>query len=161
MVRTLLSIAVVLLVLWVAVKLVLGVVGAAFHLLLVGGVLVGLYALVRAGAERRTLAPARGAWGRSLGACFDRAPEVTETVGVATWPDPRRRTPEVCRRGRGSGARRKDSSLTRIDHPVRDARGHRDASAKSPRASKNVVTALTAPLLVKYGYLGGKETSKC
>ena len=26
---------------------------------------------------------------------------------------------------------------------------------------KNVVTALTAPLLVKYGYLGRKETSKC
>ena len=26
---------------------------------------------------------------------------------------------------------------------------------------KNVVTALTAPLLVKYGYLGGRETSKC
>jgi hypothetical protein len=31
---------------------------------------------------------------------------------------------------------------------------------KMRRADKNVVTALTAPLLLKYGYLGTKETSK-
>ena len=53
MVRTLLSVAVVLLVLWVAVKLVFGIVGAVFHLLLVAAVLVGLYALIKAGAKRR------------------------------------------------------------------------------------------------------------
>lgn len=53
MVRTLLSIAVVLVVLWVLVKLVFGIVGAVFHLLLVAAVLVGLYALIKAGAERR------------------------------------------------------------------------------------------------------------
>lgn len=53
MVRTLLSIAVVLVVLWVLAKLVFGIVGAVFHLLLVAAVLVGLYALIKAGAERR------------------------------------------------------------------------------------------------------------
>jgi len=53
MVRTFLSIAIVLLVLWVVVKVVFGIVGAVFHLLLVAAVLVGLYALVKAGAERR------------------------------------------------------------------------------------------------------------
>ena len=53
MVRTLLSIAVVLVVLWVVVKVVFGIVGAVFHLLLVAAVLVGLYALIKAGAERR------------------------------------------------------------------------------------------------------------
>ena len=37
---------------WVAVKLVCGIVGAVFHLLLVAAVGVGLYALIRAGAER-------------------------------------------------------------------------------------------------------------
>ena len=54
MVRTLLSIAVVLVVLWVVVKLVFGILGAVFHLLLVAAVLVGLYALIKAGTERRT-----------------------------------------------------------------------------------------------------------
>ena len=54
MVRVLLSIAVVLAVLWVVIKLVFGIVGAAFHLLLAVAVLVGLYALVRAASERRT-----------------------------------------------------------------------------------------------------------
>ncbi len=54
MVRVLLGIVVVLVVLWVVVKLVFGIVGAAFHLLLVAAVLVGLYALIRAGAARRT-----------------------------------------------------------------------------------------------------------
>ena len=40
-------------VLWVVVKVVFGIVGAAFHLLLVAAVLVSLYALIKAGAERR------------------------------------------------------------------------------------------------------------
>ena len=52
MVRGLLSIVVVLVVLWVVVKLIFGIVGAVFHLLLVAAVLVGLYALIKAGAER-------------------------------------------------------------------------------------------------------------
>ena len=54
MVRGLLSIVVVLVVLWVVVKLIFGIVGAVFHLLLVAAVGVGLYALVKAGAVRRT-----------------------------------------------------------------------------------------------------------
>ena len=49
----LLGVAVVLLVPWVVVKPVFGIVGAAFHLLLIAAVLVGLYALARAGAVRR------------------------------------------------------------------------------------------------------------
>ena len=47
------SIAAVLLVLWVVVKLVFGIVGAVFHLLLLAAVLIGLYALIKAGAMRR------------------------------------------------------------------------------------------------------------
>ncbi|MDP9439616.1 MAG: hypothetical protein M3P49_12900 [Actinomycetota bacterium] len=54
MISVLLGIAVVLLVLWVVVRLVFGVVGAVFHLLLVAAVLVGLYAIIRAGVARRT-----------------------------------------------------------------------------------------------------------
>ena len=53
MVRALLSIVVVLVVLWVLVKLIFGIVGAVFHLLLVAAVVVGLYALIKAGASRR------------------------------------------------------------------------------------------------------------
>jgi hypothetical protein len=53
MVRALLSIVVVLVVLWVLVKLVFGIVGAVFHLLLAAAVVVGLYALIKAGASRR------------------------------------------------------------------------------------------------------------
>lgn len=53
MVRALLGIVVVLVVLWVLVKLVFGIVGAVFHLLLVAAVVVGLYALIKAGASRR------------------------------------------------------------------------------------------------------------
>lgn len=45
MVRTLLGIVVVLVVLWVLVKLVFGIVGAVFHLLLAAAVVVSLYAL--------------------------------------------------------------------------------------------------------------------
>lgn len=44
---------VVLVVLWVLVKLVFGIVGAVFHLLLVAAVAVGLYVLIKAGASRR------------------------------------------------------------------------------------------------------------
>lgn len=51
MVRALLSIVVVLVVLWVLVKLVFGIVGAVFHLLLAAAVVVGL--LVRVGATNR------------------------------------------------------------------------------------------------------------
>lgn len=54
MLRALLGIVVMLAALWVVVKLVLGVVEAAFHLLLVAAVLVGLYALVKTAASRRT-----------------------------------------------------------------------------------------------------------
>ena len=54
MVRGLLGAVVVLVVLWVVVKLVFGIVGAVFHLLLVAAVLVGLYALIKFGTERRT-----------------------------------------------------------------------------------------------------------
>lgn len=53
MVRALLGIVVVLVVLWVLLKLVFGIVGAVFHLLLVAAVVVGLYALIKAGASRR------------------------------------------------------------------------------------------------------------
>ncbi len=53
-VRVLLGVAIALLAVWVLVKLVFGVVGAVFHLLLVAAVLVGLYALIKAGASRRT-----------------------------------------------------------------------------------------------------------
>jgi len=54
MLRALLGIVVMLAALWGVVKLVLGVVEAAFHLLLVAAVLVGLYALVKTAASRRT-----------------------------------------------------------------------------------------------------------
>ncbi|MDQ4105754.1 MAG: DUF5670 family protein [Actinomycetota bacterium] len=53
MVRSLLHIVVVLVVLWVLIKLVFDIVGAVFHLLLVAAVVVGLYALIKAGAYRR------------------------------------------------------------------------------------------------------------
>jgi len=48
------GIVILLVVLWVLVKLVFGIAGALFHLLLVVAVLVGLYALIKAGASRRT-----------------------------------------------------------------------------------------------------------
>ncbi len=48
------SIVILLVVLWVVVKLVLGIVGRLFHLLLIAAVLVILYKLIRAGAARRT-----------------------------------------------------------------------------------------------------------
>ncbi len=48
------SIVILLVVLWVVVKLVLGIVGGLFHLLLIAAVLVILYKLIRAGAARRT-----------------------------------------------------------------------------------------------------------
>lgn len=47
------GIIIVLVVLWVLVKLVFGIVGAVFHLLLAAAVIVGLYALIKAGAARR------------------------------------------------------------------------------------------------------------
>lgn len=47
------GIVLVLVVLWVLVKLVFGVAGALLHLLLVAAVVVGVYALVKAGAARR------------------------------------------------------------------------------------------------------------
>ena len=53
MVGFLWGLAVALLVAWVVVKLVLGIDGAALHLLLAVAVLVALYALVRTGASRR------------------------------------------------------------------------------------------------------------
>ena len=43
-----------LVVIWVGVKLVLGIAGAALHLLLVVAVLLVLYNLIRAGASRRS-----------------------------------------------------------------------------------------------------------
>lgn len=48
------GIVILLVVLWVVVKLVFGIVGAVFHLLLVAAVLVILYKLIEAGAARRT-----------------------------------------------------------------------------------------------------------
>ncbi len=48
------GIVILLVVLWVVVKLVLGIVGGLFHLLLIAAVLVILYKLIRAGAARRT-----------------------------------------------------------------------------------------------------------
>lgn len=47
------GIAIALLVLWVVAKLVLGIAGALFHLLLVGAVVVIGYQLIKAGAGRR------------------------------------------------------------------------------------------------------------
>lgn len=47
------GIVILLVVLWVVVKLVLGIAGALFHLLLVA-VVVGVYALIKAGASQRT-----------------------------------------------------------------------------------------------------------
>lgn len=47
------GIVILLVVLWVLVKLVLGIAGALFHLLLVVAVVVGVYALIKAGASRR------------------------------------------------------------------------------------------------------------
>lgn len=47
------GIVIVLVVSWVLVKLILGIAGAAFHLLLVVAVAVLLYKVIRAGAERR------------------------------------------------------------------------------------------------------------
>lgn len=48
------GVVILLVVLWVVVKLILGIAGALFHLLLAVAVLVGLYALIKAGASRRT-----------------------------------------------------------------------------------------------------------
>lgn len=47
------GIVILLVVLWVVVKLVLGIAGALFHLLLLIAVVVGVYALIKAGASRR------------------------------------------------------------------------------------------------------------
>lgn len=47
------GLVVVLVVVWVLVKLVFGIAGALFHLLLVAAVLVLVYNLIRAGASRR------------------------------------------------------------------------------------------------------------
>ncbi len=47
------GIVILLVVLWVVVKLVLGIAGALFHLLLVAAVAVALYWLIKAGASRR------------------------------------------------------------------------------------------------------------
>jgi hypothetical protein len=47
------GIVLLLVILWVVVKLVLGIAGALFHLLLVVAVVVGVYALIKVGASRR------------------------------------------------------------------------------------------------------------
>ena len=50
-------------------------------------------------------------------------------------------------------------------HPVRfrtgtvELRPDEERKAKMSGADKNLVTALTAPLLLKYGYLGRKQTA--
>jgi hypothetical protein len=48
------GIVILLVVLWVLVKLVFGIAGALFHLLLVAAVVVIVYNLIKAGAARRT-----------------------------------------------------------------------------------------------------------
>ncbi len=47
------GIVILLVVLWVVVKLVLGIAGALFHLLLVAAVVVIVYQVIKAGAWRR------------------------------------------------------------------------------------------------------------
>lgn len=47
------GIVILLVVLWVLVKIVFGIAGALFHLLLVAAVVVVVYQLIKAGARRR------------------------------------------------------------------------------------------------------------
>ena len=47
------GIVILLLVLWVVLKLVLGIAGALFHLLLIAAVVLAAYWLIKAGASRR------------------------------------------------------------------------------------------------------------
>lgn len=47
------GLVILLVILWVVVKLVLGIAGALFHLLLVAAVVVAVYWLIKAGASRR------------------------------------------------------------------------------------------------------------
>jgi hypothetical protein len=48
------GVVILLVVLWVLVKLIFGIAGALFHLLIVVAVVVLVYNLIRAGASRRT-----------------------------------------------------------------------------------------------------------
>ncbi len=47
------GIVILLLVLWVLVKIVFGIAGALFHLLLAAAVIVAVYQIIKAGARRR------------------------------------------------------------------------------------------------------------